>query len=119
MHIIQEGGHAGDFLNLEIDSERLAQLAAGLASGKDLSCRMWTGRGALFSQAEFSRLRSALIARGLARWVSERDPRAGVMITAKGRATFAGLAPLASSPRPELLLKAGSPNRHTQLHNRR
>jgi hypothetical protein len=92
--IVSEGGHVGDYLQLPIDASRLHSLAAGLMSGRALACREWTGQGALFSQSEFSRLRSILIARGLARWVSDRDPRGGCVLTAKGRATFAGLAQL-------------------------
>jgi hypothetical protein len=94
LHLVSDAGRAGDFIALDIDQERLRTLAAGLVGGRALSCREWTGKGALFSQAEFARLRSDLITRGLVRWVSARDPRSGVVLTAKGKATFLGLAAL-------------------------
>jgi hypothetical protein len=83
-----------DFLGLDIDPERLAKFAAGLTSGMKLDSRTWSGKSRLFSQTEFAALRSALLAAGLVRWVSDRDVRSGCELTNKGRAVMSGLAPL-------------------------
>jgi hypothetical protein len=98
--IISEAGRVGDFVHLAIDPGRLRDFAQGLTQGRALTCREWTGRGGLFSQSEFSRLRSHLIRQGLARWVSDRDPRGGCILTAKGKATFTGLAALPQVEQP-------------------
>ena len=102
LHVISEAGHRGDFLSLPIDGPRLEEFAAGIASGRGLDVRTWTGNGALFSGGEFTRLRGELINRGLARWVSDRDPRGGVILTARGRATLAALAPSSTNQAPAI-----------------
>jgi hypothetical protein len=92
VEVISDNAHAGDFLDLPGGRERLITLAQGLTSGKPFTVRTWAGGGGVYTGAEFDRLRTELIARGLARWRSEHDPRSGVELTSKGRATFRGLA---------------------------
>ena len=98
VNILSLDGRQGDYLSLGITPDQLQALAEGLSGGRALACREWTGRGAAFSQSEFARLRSKLIAGGLARWVSDRDPRSGCVLTGKGKATFHGLAALPRLP---------------------
>jgi len=87
-------GRQMQILNVRIDAGRLAILAGGVLVGRPLSEREWTGGGRLLSLGEFRGLRGELLERGLARWVSEKDRRQGVELTAAGRAVFRRLEKL-------------------------
>jgi hypothetical protein len=119
VEVISDNAHAGDFLDLPGGRDRLMTLAQGLTSGKPLTVRTWAGGGGLYAGAEFDRLRTELIARGLARWQSEHDHRAGVTLTAKGSATFRGLALASATPPPSLgfhLEGLNTPRYSTETH---
>jgi hypothetical protein len=91
---------AGDFLELPGGRDKLFTLAEGLTSGKPFTVRAWTGAAGLYTGPDFERLRAELLARGLAAWKSPHDNKSGCVLTAKGRAFFAGLAK--AHPSPEL-----------------
>jgi hypothetical protein len=119
VEVISDNAHAGDYLNLPGGRDRLMTLAQGLTSGKPLTVRTWAGGGGLYAGAEFDRLRTELIARGLARWQSEHDHRAGVTLTAKGAATMRGLALASATPTPSLgfhLEELQSPQDQSRSH---
>jgi hypothetical protein len=119
VEVISDNAHAGDFLDLPGGRDRLMTLAQGLTSGKPLTVRTWAGGGGLYAGAEFDRLRTELIARGLARWQSEHDHRAGVTLTAKGAATMRGLALASATPTPSLgfhLEELQSPQDQSRSH---
>jgi hypothetical protein len=119
LEILSDNAHAGDYLNLPGGGERLTELARGLTAGKPFTVRTWAGGGGLYAGAEFDRLRTELIARGLARWQSEHDHRAGATLTAKGAATMRGLALANQPPTPNLgfhLEELQSPQDLTRSH---
>jgi hypothetical protein len=92
VEVISDDARAGDYLQLPGDRDKLQVLAVGLTAGKPLTVRTWTGPGGVYSPTEFEQLRAELIARGLARWRSPHDPRAGAELSRKGAAVMRGLA---------------------------
>lgn len=100
VEVSQNGGSWVDWLELPIDRERLGKLAQALASGQALSLASFGGSGKLLSRSEFERLRSELICRGLARWVSDHGHTAGAELTPAGRAVMRRLAEIALDQAP-------------------
>lgn len=92
LEISQNNGAWIDWIDLPLDPERLSKLACELAAGKDLSLANFAGSGKLLSRSEFERLRSELIDRGLARWISDHGHTTGCELTASGRGVMRRLA---------------------------
>jgi len=80
------------WLDLPGGPEQLEQLARGLASGRTLSESEWSGRGRLYTRAEFRELRGELLERGLAVWRSPGAPTQGVELSAVGRQVMSRIA---------------------------
>lgn len=92
IEVIQDEGKAGDWIDLPYP-EKLPELSRGLLEGKrQFSQTTWSGRGHLFSRAEFETLRGELIRRGLARWKNPEAPSQGVELTPAGKAVLRRLA---------------------------
>lgn len=65
---------------------QLEELARGLLDqGATFTQRRWTGRGKPFSIDQFNALRDEMLRRGLAYYVSEKDPRQGCDLTRVGK----------------------------------
>jgi hypothetical protein len=82
--------HTLRYADLPVDLERLQVLAAGVLDGTTLSEANWTPE--LFSRHEFSKLKAAMVRRGLAAHRSARDPARGIVLTRPGEAAFRWLA---------------------------
>lgn len=90
---IEDGGRTREFIDLP-SPEKLPLLASGLLNGRQFSLTTWTGKGQLFSRAEFETLRAELLRRGLAMWNNPDAPAQGITLTGPGRAIFRRLAGL-------------------------
>lgn len=104
IEIIQEGGRAGDFIELPARPEQLRMLADGLQGGRAFSQSVWTGNSGIFTRSEFEALRAELLRRGLAKWRKEGAPGQGIELTPPGRAVmrrFASETKRLSPPPPE------------------
>lgn len=86
VELIQDGGRHVDYLDLPAKPEQLRALADGLSAGRQFSLSAWSGAGKAFSRSEFEALRSALLARGLARWRNPESQAQGIELLASGRA---------------------------------
>ena len=76
--------------------DRLPAFAAGVLGGRGLAFATWTGKGALFSRAEFDQVMATLTEAGIVCWKSPGDPKAGREIAGRGgRAALQQLADLA------------------------
>lgn len=89
----QPGGYLrGDFLDLDIDRERLAMLGLLLDRGATFSHASLAGAGKILSRSEYETLREAWLMAGLVRWVNDRSRNQGLELTGKGRALARGFA---------------------------
>jgi len=87
------GGHVTNYIDLPF-AERIPQLAAGLAAGKQFKVAAWVGqsRGRLFTPAEFIELREALLEHG---WIEANNPHdesRGYKLTRTGGAVMRSFA---------------------------
>lgn len=83
-----DNGRSVDYCDLPITLRELIELSVGLCDGATFSDAAWTGKGNLFPRAKFSRLRVALLKRGLIQWNTPGTPARGVSITRAGWACF-------------------------------
>lgn len=105
VELVQDQGRRGDWIDLPFP-DRLPDFARGLTEGRALTTRNWAGGGGLFTGAEYSRLLAELVRRGLARWRSEHDHRAGAELTPPGKAIMRRLSqPEPTKPLPVLTLE--------------
>jgi hypothetical protein len=81
------------FLDLPGTSDQLSALARGMLAGR-LAESDWTGRGGLYSRADFRALRGQLLDRGLLAWRNVDAPAQGLELTHAGRAVFTRLVEL-------------------------
>ena len=111
VEVLSEGGRAGDFLDLPGGSENLIKFACGLQDGRGLTVATWTGSAGVYTRGQFEALRHELLKRGLVRWRNPHDPKGGAELTARGRATFRGIASLANQAPTEAAALASIENR--------
>jgi hypothetical protein len=102
VEIASNDGRRLEFLDLNVDPERLAALAAGILEGRPFAESAWVGADNLFSRAEFSALRDELIKRDLLTWNSPRNRALGVSLTANGATAMRTFAAMAPHPEGEL-----------------
>jgi len=97
-------GSSTKIFHLPGQPRQLEELAKGLLDqGAPFAQRRWTGKGKPFSIDQFNALRDEMLRRGLAYYVSEKDPRQGCDLTRVGKQvlrkylpspTTAGLEPV-------------------------
>lgn len=80
------------FLDVPCSPDELAEFGRGLMTGRPLSESEWSGRGRLFSRAQFRGLRAAMLDRGFCVWRDPESPGQGVALTGAGRALARALA---------------------------
>lgn len=97
VHLHSEDNKTIEILDLPVDVDRLAQLAAAVINvgPEALSEAQWTGSGGIFTRGEFQKLRTELVRRGLLAWNLPGTPQRGLSITRPGRAAFRHFASLA------------------------
>jgi len=76
------------FQNLPINEATFRQWARGVLGGRGTSLGDWTGKGGLFSRADYNALTDYLMRSGLMRWVNPAAHAQGRELTAAGRATL-------------------------------
>lgn len=87
------GQHVTQYIDLPF-AERIPQLAAGLAAGKQFTVSNWVGvsRGRLFTPAEFTELRAVMIEHDWIRPNNPHDETRGYSLTRAGLAIMRSLA---------------------------
>ena len=111
VEVLSDGTRAGDFLDLPGGPDNLIKFACGLREGKPLTVATWTGSAGVYTRGQFEALRFELLKRGLVRWRNPHDPKGGAELTARGRATFKGIATLANQHPAEARALASIENR--------
>lgn len=96
-----DGGHTLRYADLPTTREQLVRLATGVMDGATLSEATWTPE--TFSRREFTKLKTALVRRGLAAHRSARDPARGIVLTRPGEAAFRWLADMPGEDDPPTL----------------
>lgn len=81
-------------LNVNMSTERLANVAHAVLNGTPFAERQLAGGDGLLTQQQFRELRDELFARGLIVWKNPSEPRQGVEFTVAGRAMLRKLAEL-------------------------
>ena len=71
-----------------LENAVFAEFARGVLDGRAISFRNWTGKGAMFTQTQFSELREWLTAQNWIEQSSDKDERRGCQLTAVGRDVF-------------------------------
>lgn len=92
----QIDGHAGEFIDLTLEPERLVGVSRSLMEGSTFSHSSLAGPGRPLTRAEYEQLRDEFLRRGLIRWYDDRAHNQGLRLTAKGQALtrhFAQMAP--------------------------
>lgn len=83
----------GSLLNLTDDElERLHKMARAIARGTDLNGELWSGKGKLWSRAEYEHLIDIFMLRGWVAWENAKAHSQGVWITSPGVDFFFRLA---------------------------
>lgn len=98
IQLTSDGGRVGQYADLPVSQDKLAQLAAGVTSGDSLSVSRWCGRGGPFSRSEFEQLRGELLQLQWLEWKSDRDNARGVQLTRSGAAVMRYFASQTTSP---------------------
>lgn len=88
-----ESGRQMQFLDLDVEPDKVRTFAQSVLAGRSLAVAEWTGTGGLFSRGQFERLRGDLLERGLVRWVGKGKGQ-GVMLTPAGKRVFERLVHL-------------------------
>lgn len=98
LELVSDAGRRIQYLDIPIESERLALFAQEVLKGASLTEASFTGSNKMFTRSEFTSLRDALLRRGLISWNSAGYPARGVHLTRAGRAALEHLSTLHHSP---------------------
>jgi len=98
VELSSNNGRSMQFVDLPADVDQLVTLGAGIVQGLSFTESQWVGAGQPFTRGQFVRLRSEMIRRGLASWISENNTARGCRVTGKGQALFRHFASMSETP---------------------
>lgn len=100
IEIIRDDGNYidGQFVDLDIDRDRMIQLGRMLINGSSFSHAL-AGPGRPLLRSEYEILRDQWLKAGLVRWRNDHSHNQGLVVTGKGKAVARGYALMATTPR--------------------